>query len=545
MLHFSRWKTFIVWGFALLGVLCAAPNLIPEKDLASYPQFVQNLRLNLGLDLRGGSHLLLKMDKDLLIEKQIKVLRGNVRTVLRGKRDGAARTGAIRYRDLSAKKDRVEFKPSDPADLEKAYQAARTLIEPLASTSFGTTPGNNVDVEKTADGRIVVRPSEPAITAKISTSLDSAIEVLRRRVDALGTTEPSIQRQGEDRILLQVPGYDDSDKLKAVVKQAAVLSFHLVVRPANVEEAADGLTEPGTTIFPSKDQYSTHYILEDEPLITGADLANARQEISPQSSRPVVSFRLNSRGAVRFGDVTAANVGRPFAIVLDGEVISAPTIQEAITGGSGQISGNFTVSTADDLAILLRSGSLEAPLTILEERTVDASLGADSIAAGKLAAIIGLVGVVAFILMAYGTFGLYANIALLINISMIIGALSLLQATLTLPGIAGIVLTMGMAVDANVLIFERIREELRAGKTAISAIESGYSRALSTILDANITTFLAAIILFWLGSGPVSGFAVTLSIGIFTSVFTAFVLTRWLIAWWLRSQRSKTVDMPI
>lgn len=545
MLHFSRWKTFIVWGFALLGVFCAAPNLIPEKDLAKYPQFVQNLRLNLGLDLRGGSHLLLQMDKDLLIEKQIKILRGNVRTVLRGKREGTARTGAIRYRDLSAKKDRVEFKPSDPADLEKAYQAARTLIQPLPSTSFGTTPGNNVDVEKTADGRIVVKPSEPAITAKISSSIDSAIEVVRRRVDALGTTEPSIQRQGEDRILLQVPGFDDPDKLKAVVKQAAVLSFHLVVRPANTEEAADGLTEPGTTIYPSKDQYSSHYILEDEPLITGADLANARQEISPQTSRPVVSFRLNSRGAVRFGDVTAANVGRPFAIVLDGEVISAPTIQEAITGGSGQISGNFTVSTADDLAILLRSGSLEAPLTILEERTVDASLGADSIAAGKLAAIIGLVGVVAFILLAYGTFGLYANIALLINISMIIGALSLLQATLTLPGIAGIVLTMGMAVDANVLIFERIREELRAGKTAISAIESGYSRALSTILDANITTFLAAIILFWLGSGPVSGFAVTLSIGIITSVFTAFVLTRWLVAWWLRLQSSKTIDMPI
>lgn len=545
MLHFSRWKTFFIWGFALLGVLCAAPNLIPEKDLASYPQFVQNLRLNLGLDLRGGSHLLLKMDKDLLIEKQIKVLRGNVRTVLRGKRDGATRSGAIRYRDLSAKKDRVEFKPSDPADLEKAYQAVRTLIQPLPSTSFGTTPGNNIDVEKTADGRIVVRPTEPAITSKISTSVDSAIEVVRRRVDALGTTEPSIQRQGEARILLQVPGFDDPEKLKAVVKQAAVLSFHLVVRPATAEEATDGLTEPGTTIFPSKDQYSTHYILEDEPLITGADLANARQEISPQTSRPVVSFRLNSRGAVRFGDVTAANVGRPFAIVLDGEVISAPTIQEAITGGSGQISGNFTVSTADDLAILLRSGSLEAPLTILEERTVDASLGADSIAAGKLAAIIGLVGVVAFILLAYGTFGVYANIALLINIAMIIGALSLLQATLTLPGIAGIVLTMGMAVDANVLIFERIREELRAGKTAISAIESGYSRALSTILDANITTFLAAIILFWLGSGPVSGFAVTLSIGIFTSVFTAFVLTRWLVSWWLRSKSSKSVEMPI
>lgn len=545
MLHFSKWKTLIIWGFALLGVLCAAPNLIPEKDLGNYPQFVQKLRLNLGLDLRGGSHLLLKMDKDVLIEKQIKSLRGNVRTALRGKRSGSTRTGAIRYRDLAARKDRVEFKPANPEDLEKAYQAVRTLIQPLPSTSFGTTPGNNIDVEKTEDGRIVVKPTEQAITQRISASIDSAIEVVRRRVDALGTTEPSIQRQGEDRILLQVPGFDDPEKLKAVVKQAAVLSFHLVVRPVSGTEATDGLTEPGTTIYPSKDQYSTHYLLEDEALITGADLANARQEISPQTSRPVVSFRLNSRGAVRFGDVTAANVGRPFAIVLDGEVISAPTIQEAITGGSGQISGNFTVSTADDLAILLRSGSLEAPLAILEERTVNASLGEDSIAAGKLAAIVGLIGVVVFILLAYGTFGVYANIALLINIAMIVGALSLLQATLTLPGIAGIVLTMGMAVDANVLIFERIREELRAGKTAISAIESGYSRALSTILDANITTFLAAIILFWLGSGPVSGFAVTLSIGIFTSVFTAFVLTRWLVSWWLRSKKSKSIEMPI
>lgn len=545
MLHFSKWKTFTIWAIAFIGIFCAAPNLIPEKDLASYPAFMQKLRLNLGLDLRGGSHLLMQMDKNVLIEKQIKILRGNVRNVLRGKKQGDKHVGAIRYRDLSAKKDRVEFKPSDPADLDRAFEAVKTLITPLPTTSFGTVPGNNLDVEKTADGRITIKPTEPAIAQRISTTIDSAIEVVRRRVDELGTTEPSIQRQGDDRILLQVPGYDNPEKLKDVVKQAAVLSFHLVVRPATAQDAADGLTEPGTTIYPSKDQYSSHYILEDEPLITGADLANAQQSFGAQTNRPVVTFRLNSRGAIRFGEVTTDNVGRPFAIVLDNQVISAPTIQEPITGGTGQISGNFTVSSADDLAILLRSGSLEAPLTILEERTVDASLGADSIAAGKLAAMIGLAGVVLFILMAYGQFGVYANVALLINIAMIIGSLSLLQATLTLPGIAGIVLTMGMAVDANVLIFERIREELRAGKTAISAIESGYSRALSTILDANITTFLAAIILFWLGSGPVKGFAVTLSIGIFTSVFTAFVLTRWLIAVWLRSKRSKTVEMPI
>ncbi len=545
MLHFSKWKTFVIWALALLGVLCALPNLIPEKNLSSYPQFVQNLRLNLGLDLRGGSHLLMQMDKNVLIEKQLKILRGSVRTALRGKRDGGVNQGAIRYKNLAVKQNRVEFKPSNEADLDKALERVKTLVEPLPPTSFGTTPGNNLDVTKTSDGRIVIKPTEPAITAKISSTIDSAIEVVRRRVDELGTTEPSIQRQGDDRILLQVPGFDDPEKLKAVVKQAAVLSFHLVERPATAQDAAEGIFEPGTSIFPSVDQYSTHYVLEDEPLLTGSDLANAQQSFSAQTNRPVVTFRLNSRGAVRFGEVTSNNVGRPFAIVLDGNVISAPTINEPITGGAGEISGRFTVSSADDLALLLRSGSLEAPLTILEERTVDASLGADSIAAGQLAAIIGLIGVVLFILIAYGQFGIYANIALLINIAMIIGALSLLQATLTLPGIAGIVLTMGMAVDANVLIFERIREELRAGKTAINAIESGYSRALSTILDANITTFLAAIILFMLGSGPISGFAVTLSIGIFTSVFTAFVLTRWLISWWLRSQRSKNVQVPI
>ena len=545
MLHFSKWKTFFIWGVALIGILCAAPNLIPEKDLSSYPEFVQKLRLNLGLDLRGGSHLLMRMDKKVLLDKQLKVLRGSVRTALRGKRDGADASAPIRYKNLNVKQGRVEFRPSNPEDLDKAYERVRTLIAPLPTTTFGTSPGNNIDVTKTDDGRIILSPTEPAITAKIHSTIDSAIEVVRRRVDALGTTEPSIQRQGDDRILLQVPGYDNPEKLKEVVKQAAVLTFHLVVRPLTAQEVAEGLVEPGTFIAPSADQYASHYLLEDEPLITGADLANARGDTSQQTKRPVVTFRLNSRGAVRFGEVTTNNVGRPFAILLDNKVISAPRINEPITGGAGEISGNFTVSSADDLALLLRSGSLEAPLTILEERTVDASLGADSIEAGKLAAIIGLVGVIIFILVAYGRFGIYANIALLINIAMIIGALSLFQATLTLPGIAGIVLTMGMAVDANVLIFERIREELRAGKTAISAIESGYARALSTILDANITTFLAALILFWLGSGPVSGFAVTLSIGIFTSVFTAFVLTRWLVAWWLRSQRSQSIVVPI
>ena len=545
MLYFSKWKTGVIWGLALLGILCALPNAIPEQHLSSFPPSVRDMRLNLGLDLRGGSHLLLQMDKKALLDKQLKILRGSVRTVLRGSRDPSKALPAIRVKGMGIRSGAVEFRPFKESDLDKAFERVKTLVQPLPSTSFGTSPGDNIEVVKTDDGRIVVKPTVPAIAEKITSTITSAIEVVRRRVDALGTTEPSIQRQGEDRILLQVPGYDNPEKLKAVVKQAAVLSFHLVVRPISSSEAEEGLVEPGTSIFPSKDQYSSHYVLDDEPLITGSDLANARGDTNFQTKRPVVAFRLNSRGAVTFKNVTENNIGRRFAIVLDGEVISAPEIIEAIPGGAGEISGNFTVSSADDLALVLRSGSLEAPLTILQEKTVDASLGADSIAAGQLAAIIGLVGVIVFILVAYGQFGIYANTALLINIAMIVGALSLFQATLTLPGIAGIVLTMGMAVDANVLIFERIREELRTGKSAINAIESGYSRAWSTILDANITTFLAAIILFWLGSGPIRGFAVTLSIGIFTSVFTAFVLTRWLISWWLRSQKSKSVSVPI
>ncbi len=357
---------------------------------------------------------------------------------------------------------------------------------------------------------------------------------------------------------MQVPGFDDPKKLKDLIGKTGKLSFHQVRTDKTAEEAARTGRPPGTVIVAAdpNDRFATAYLLVKRPIVAGEDLVDAQPGFDQQTNEPIVSFRFNSAGARRFGKFTKNNVGEPFAIVIDNgideltkkrdvHVISAPVIREPILGGSGQISGNFTIDGVNELSILLRSGALPATLSIIEERSVGASLGADSVAAGKLASMIGLAGVIVFTVIVYGLFGAFAVVALLVNLFMLVAVLSILQATLTLPGIAGIVLTVGMAVDANVLIYERIREELRAGKTAINAIDTGYSRALGTILDANITTFIAAFILFMLGSGPVRGFAVTLSIGILTSVFTAFVLTRLIITFWLHKKKSKGLILPI
>ena len=444
------------------------------------------------------------------------------------------------------KQKSVEVRIRDKKDIAAGLEELKTLVQPLQGTIFGGSAGANLEVKQvTPQGLISIAPTVPAVTARLSSAIGAAMEIVRRRVDALGTTEPTIQRQGDKRILVQVPGFDDPQKLKSLLEDPGVLNFQMVDETINPIDAVRNGTPPGSKLYQSTEGPTIAYVLEERVVVSGEDLVDAQPGFDQRTNEPIVTFRFNASGALRFGEVTQENVGQRFAIVLDGKVISAPVIREPIRGGSGQISGNFTVESANNLSILLRSGSLPAPLTIIEERTVGPSLGADSIAAGKLAAIFGLIGVLIFISIAYGQFGLYANVALLINIALIVGVLSLLQATLTLPGIAGIVLTMGMAVDANVLIFERIREELRNGKTVINAIESGYSRALGTILDANITTLIAALVLFWLGSGPVRGFAITLSIGIITSVFTAFTLTRWLVSWWVRSRRSKNIEIPI
>ncbi|MDA7949007.1 MAG: protein translocase subunit SecD [Hyphomicrobiaceae bacterium] len=538
MLHFARWKIILILLVSVCGILAALPNLFSKEQLKALPSWVPAKQINLGLDLQGGAHLLYQMDEKALVADWLKDINGEVRDTLRKDKIGYNRLAT------SEPNKSVSVRIRDKANEEKALTALRELSVPLnTGLVFTGQQGNTLDV--TRDGnKITLEITEPGLLQRVGSAIEASIETVRRRIDAFGTTEPVIQRQGRDRILVQVPGIKDVARLKALVGETGKLSFHLVDTTSSVEEAQrTGKPPPGRELVPSEDGYSSFYLLHSRAIVSGENLVDAQPGFDQRTNEPVVTFRFDTAGARRFAKVTQENVGRPFAIVLDNKVISAPVIREPILGGSGQISGNFTVQEANDLAVLLRSGALPAKLTILEERTVGASLGADSVASGKVASMIGLAAVVGFILISYGLFGVFANIALMVNIALIVGVLSQLQATLTLPGIAGIVLTIGMAVDANVLIFERIREEARAGKSVIASIDSGYSRALSTILDANITTFIAAIVLFWLGSGPIRGFAVTLSIGIITSVFTAFTLTRLMVAQWVRSRRPQEVPI--
>jgi preprotein translocase subunit SecD len=412
----------------------------------------------------------------------------------------------------------------------------RGLATPIVSlTSVG---GTDIEVSS-RDDLLIVTLSEAERLAMDQRTMAQVLEIVRRRIDEVGTREPSIQRQGSDRVLIQVPGIGSAEELKTIIGTTAQLTFQPVVRIASDANATAG---PGNEVLPGADGDDAFYVLERAPVVTGEDLVDA-QPAFDQNGQPSVTFRFNPAGGRKFGDFTAENIGRPFAIVLDDEVISAPVIQAHISGGSGQITGNFDVAESTNLAVLLRAGALPAELVFLEERTIGPELGQDSIDAGRIATLVAFAAVLVFMALSYGLFGIFANIALILNIALLFGALSLIGATLTLPGIAGIVLTVGMAVDANVLVFERIREELRAAKGPARAIERGYERALSAIIDANITTFITAVILFAMGSGPVRGFAITLGLGILTSVFTAIFLTRLLIVTWFDRRRPKTIEV--
>ena len=543
MLHFARWKLVAIALTCLFGLTFTAPNFFSRDQVITWPNFVPKGQLQYGLDLQGGSHLLIELEKKDLLVPWMKSLAGEARrNLLKAK---------IKYQGRSGVKvvdnNRVEITLREPEKSDDALKALRPMIQQLQGNVFTGPGGPNLSITQNGGGKFTITPTQAAIAERVTNAVSAAIEVFRRRVDQLGTTEPNITRQGENRVIVQVPGFDDPERLKELLEKVGSLQFK-DVHPTLTAATLTGNRAPvGYEIVEAtQEEGGFRYILLENPIVTGADLVDAQPSFDGRTNEPVVAFRFNASGARKFGNHTQANVQRPFAIVLDGKVISAPVIQSPILGGSGQISGNpFTVKEADDLAILLRSGSLQVKPTIIEERTVGAGLGADSVDASKIASVIGLAGVLIFMLVAYGRFGFFANIALLMNIVILVGALSMLQATLTLPGIAGIVLTIGMAVDANVLIFERIREELRAGKPTISAIDAGYSRALGTILDANITTFIAAFILFFLGSGPIRGFAVTLSIGILTSVFTAFTLTRLFVSWWVNRQQSRKIEAPI
>lgn len=533
MLYFPRWKVALIALVCALGVIFSAPNLIDRETLDELPDWLPKTQVNLGLDLRGGSHLLLRVDVDTVLKDRLEALVDEVRQTLREARIG--------YTGLGISGDAVTVRIRNPEDVPRALEALRDLSSPVTSNIFAAVPERDLEFEE-ADGRITIRLTEAARRERLNSAVEQSIEIIRRRIDELGTTEPVIQRQGEDRILVQVPGLDDPQRLKALLGRTAKLNFHLVDTSMPVSEALRTRPPAGSMLLPMADG-SGMVLVRRRVMVSGESLIDAQPSFDPRTNEPVVSFRFDATGAKRFADVTQANVGRPFAIVLDNQVISAPVIREPILGGSGQISGGFTVAEANDLAILLRAGALPAPLEVLEERTVGPGLGADSVRAGEIAAIVGLVAVMVFMFAVYGLFGLFANVSLILNMTLLFGALSLLQATLTLPGIAGIVLTIGMAVDANVLIYERIKEEVRAGKTPINAVEAGYSRALGTILDANITTFIAAAILFQMGSGPIRGFAVTLAIGIITSVFTAFTVNRLFVATWLRARRPAAIPL--
>ncbi|EDP66302.1 Preprotein translocase subunit SecD [alpha proteobacterium BAL199] len=520
MLQFPTWKIALVALVCLLGIVYAAPNMFPRNTFGDVPSGVPGRQINLGLDLQGGSYLLLQVDTAVVVQERLEAIVESARRELRDAKIG--------YLGLGVHGKAAAFDVRDAADLEKARQLARGL-----DTGITT---------KTEGDRVIVELTEQAVLDLSRNAVQQSIEIVRRRVDETGTREPLIQRQGNNRILIQLPGIDNPERIKALIGQTAKLTFHLVDTTASVADAMNGRVPPGSKVLPSVDnQGPSHYVVKRRVMISGENLVDSQPSF--QDNRPVVSFRFDSIGGRRFGQATTENVGRPFAIVLDDKVISAPVIREPILGGTGIISGSFSVQEAQDLALLLRAGALPAPLTVLEERSVGPGLGADSIAAGKVASIVGLVLVIAFMVVAYGLFGIFANMALLLNIGLILGALSVLQATLTLPGIAGIVLTIGMAVDANVLIFERVREEIDNGRSPVNALDAGYRRAFTTIVDSNLTTLFAAVFLFALGAGPVKGFAVTLGIGIMTSMFTAVMVTRLFVAMWVRYRRPATLPI--
>ncbi|MDA9822144.1 protein translocase subunit SecD [Paracoccaceae bacterium] len=554
MLQIDLWKRILIVAMCVIGLFLALPNAFYTrvethndalKTLSAagqadqtgaavstdWPGFLPSALVNLGLDLRGGAHLLAEVQVSDVYASRMQAMWPEVRNALRAER---AVIGTIRLQP--SEPDRLEVKISQPEGTERAIEVVRSLARPVVSVS---SVGETDIVVSAQDGVLQVQLSEAEKLATDDRTVKQALEIIRRRIDEVGTREPTIQRQGTSRILIQVPGIGSASELKAIIGTTAQLTFQPVVGRASGVDAPAG---SGNEILPSLDEEGVFFKLEKAPVVTGEELVDAQPSFD-QNGRPAVSFRFNTSGARKFGNYTAENIGNPFAIVLDDEVISAPVIQSHIAGGSGIITGRFTVEETTNLAVLLRAGALPAGLDFLEERTIGPELGADSIQAGKLACVVAFAAVLGFMILSYGLFGVFANIALIVNVGLIFGLLSLIGATLTLPGIAGIVLTIGMAVDANVLIFERIREELKSARGPARAIELGYEKALSAILDANITTFITAVILFAMGSGPVRGFAITLGLGILTSVFTAIFVTRLMIVVWFENRRPKTIEV--
>ncbi|MDF3606040.1 protein translocase subunit SecD [Paracoccus sp. DMF-8] len=550
MLQIPFWKRIAILLTVGFGLLLAMPNAFysrveqhndalasvektgvttPEDEaaIAGWPGFLPSRLVALGLDLRGGAHLLGQVHVEDVYRARMTSLWPEVRDALAAERDTV---GAVRR--VTSPEDQLIVEIGNPAGMTRAVEIARRFVTPVATLSG--VGQNDLNVAGSGN-RLTIRITDAEKSAMADRTVQQTLEIVRRRVDEVGTREPTIMRQGSDRVLIQVPGIGSAEELKALIGTTARLTFNPVVGRVADENANPG---SGNSLVPSVDEPGVFYVLEDRPVVTGEELVDARPSFD-QNGAPSVDFRFNAQGAQKFGIYTAANVGQPFAIVLDDQVISAPVIRQAITGGSGQISGSMNIEESTQLAVLLRAGALPAEMTFLEERTIGPELGQDSIDAGKLSTIIATVVVVAYMIASYGLFGVFASVAVLTNVLMILGIMSVMGATLTLPGIAGIVLTVGTAVDANVIIYERIREELRKGANVVRAVDTGFREAMSAIIDANLTSFIAAMVMFFLGSGPVKGFAVTFTIGLVTSVFTAIYFTRLMIVFWIEWRKPK------
>ncbi|HEU0066900.1 MAG TPA: protein translocase subunit SecD [Sphingomonas sp.] len=531
MLDFPRWKVTAIVG--LLAILCALaiPSFLPERVTANWPVN----RINLGLDLAGGSYLLLEADTADLAESRLETMRDQIATEMR------RGTPSIAIGDISTRGGQLSFMLRDPSQVD----AAREKLLTITGGGAGMTGQRVWDISVIDTSRFVVKPTEAGLTQAIDTAMADATEVVRRRIDAMGTKEPTIVRQGATRIVVQVPGLQNPQALKDLLGKTAKLEFKLVDETANPVDLAAGRAPAGSQVlrYPTNPAGPPFIAVKRSAIITGDQLIDAQQTFDQQTNAPNVAITFDGPGGRRFAKVTTENVNKPFAIILDNQVISAPNIESAILGGRASISGSFTVQSANELAIALRSGKLPIDLKVIAESTVSPDLGKDSIRAGVLASIVAATAVIVFMLVTYGRFGVYANLAVVINILVILAVMAMLNATLTLPGIAGFVLTIGTAVDANVLINERIREERRRGRGVVQAVELGYKEASRTIFEANVTHAITGVIMLLLGSGPVKGFAVVLLIGICTSVFTAVTFTRMLVALWLRKNRPQTITI--
>ena len=556
MFHYPRWKIIAILGSVLIAALIALPNVLPTASKQYMADHFGLRPMTLGLDLQGGSNILMEVDQKDLTTNLKQQLLGDVRTTLSEPKP------RIFYSELNKTEDGVVVVLKNPADVERAKVELNKLLQPIDGGILASGARVNLYSLSQTDQTFKFSFNPTGFDAKIAAAVKTTLKIMENRVNGSGTTEPIIQQQGKDRIVIQLPGVQDPDRWKKLLEGTGKLTFNLLCaeQPSN----ANAVAPPDCRAVPQKEDVErlkaslekgvdpTDAQIKALPQmwiqtssrasVDGADLSDAQGSFG-QNNEPIVNFSFNQKGAVRFGKLTQENIDKPFAIVLDGVVQSAPVIRSAILGGTGQISGRFTIEETDTLAIVLRSGALPAKLNIVEERTVGPSLGADSIKAGLVASLTGLVFVMAFMMLPYGFFGLIANLALLVNLLMLIAVMSLFGFTLTLPGIAGIVLTLGMAVDSNVLIYERIREEWRAGRTAMGAIETGFKAALATVVDANVTTLIAAVVLFGVGSGPIRGFAVTLAIGIITTMFTAFTMTRFFVAMWVKRNRPKEINL--